>query len=104
MAEDARAVREAIAHDRAQLAETVEALARKADVKQRVRESVSHTAEQVQHKASAAREQLRNVTPDQAQSGVGKLVHAIEERPIPFVIAALVAGLVIGRALTRRRS
>ena len=103
MAEDARAVREAIEHDRAQLAETIEALARKADVKERVRESVSQTAEQVQHKASAAREQIRNVTPEQAQSGIQRLVRAIEDRPLPFVIAALVTGLVIGRALSRGR-
>jgi ElaB/YqjD/DUF883 family membrane-anchored ribosome-binding protein len=104
MAEDARAVREAIEHDRAELAETVEALARKADVKERVREKVSRSAQQVQHKTDDVREQLRQVTPEQAQSGVQQLVRAIEERPLPFVVAALVVGMLIGRRLGRRRS
>lgn len=104
MAQDADAVREAIARDRAELADTVQALARKVDVKERVREKVSKGTEQVQQKAGEVREQLRQVTPEPARSQLSVLADMVKERPVPFLVAgALVVGLVLGRTWARER-
>jgi predicted Holliday junction resolvase-like endonuclease len=104
MAQDADAVREAIARDRAELADTVQALARKVDVKERVREKVSKGTEQVQQKAGEVREQLRQVTPEPARSQLSVLADMVKERPVPFLVAgALVVGLVLGRLWARER-
>ncbi len=104
MAQDADAVREAIARDRAELADTVQALARKVDVKERVREKVSKGTEQVQQKAGEVREQLRQVTPEPARSQLSVLADMVKERPVPFLVAgALVVGLVLGRMWARER-
>lgn len=104
MAQDADAVREAIARDRAELADTVQALARKVDVKERVREKVSKGTEQVQQKAGEVREQLRQVTPEPARSQLSVLVDMVKERPVPFLVTgALVVGLVLGRMWARER-
>lgn len=104
MAQDADAVREAIARDRAELADTVQALARKVDVKERVREKVTKGTEQVQQKAGEVREQLRQVTPEPARSQLSVLADMVKERPVPFLVAgALVVGLVLGRMWARER-
>ncbi|MBV8951356.1 MAG: DUF3618 domain-containing protein [Actinobacteria bacterium] len=98
MAQDADAVREAIARDRAELADTVQALAHKVDVKERLRETVSKGSEQVQQKAVEVRDQLRHATPEPARSQLAALADMARERPVPFVVAgALVLGIIIGR-------
>ncbi len=91
MAQDASQVREEIAKDRADLADTVQALASKADIKGRLRESVSKNAEQLQHKA-------KSVTPSQAQDGLRTAAESVRERPLPFaLVGALLFGFLIGR-------
>jgi ElaB/YqjD/DUF883 family membrane-anchored ribosome-binding protein len=102
--QDTRDVHDAIARDREELADTVEALAHKADVKGRVKETVSRNAEQLQQKAGEVRETLRDVTPEHAQSQAAAVAQRVQERPLPFVVAAVfVLGLLIGRRIGRRR-
>jgi len=104
MAQDASQVREAIEQDRAELAETVQALARKADVKGRVKESVSKGTEQLQHKAEELTERVKQVTPDDAQAGVTTAAQTVRDRPLPFAaVAMFLAGLLIGRRWGRRK-
>ena len=98
MAQDPGEVRQAIEQDRLELADTVQALAQKADVKQRVRETVSKNADQLQHKASDVVSKVRGVTPEQVQSGLGSAADSVRQRPFPFAVAgAFLFGLLLGR-------
>jgi len=103
MAQDPSEVRQAIEQDRLELADTVQALAQEADVKQRVRETVSKNAEQLQQKANDVVSKVRGVTPDQVQSGLGSAAGSVQERPFPFAVAAaFVFGLLLGRVTGRK--
>ena len=83
MAQDPGEVRQAIEEDREALADTVQALVQKADVKQRVRDSLSRNADQLQDKAGDAVSRVRNVTPDQVQSGLRITADSVRQRPLP---------------------
>jgi hypothetical protein len=87
MAQDPSEVRQAIEQDRLELADT-RALAQKADVKQRVRETVSRNTDQFQHKAGDVVSRVRGMTPEQVQSGLGAAADSVRQRPIPFAVAA----------------
>jgi ElaB/YqjD/DUF883 family membrane-anchored ribosome-binding protein len=80
MAQDAGQVRQAIEQDRADLADTVQALARKADVKQRVRDTAMKGGRQV-------------------RSGLDSAADSVRGRPLPFgaVVLAVGVGLLVGR-------
>jgi ElaB/YqjD/DUF883 family membrane-anchored ribosome-binding protein len=102
MAQDPGEVRQAIEQDRLELADTVQALAQKADVKQRVRETVSKNTDQLQHKASDVMSRVRGVTPEQVQSGLGTAADSVRQRPFPFAVAgAFLFGLLLGRLMGR---
>jgi len=78
MAEAASGVRAAIDQDRAELAETVQALVHKTDVSARVRESASEKV--------AALEQRAEET-----------ITQVKQKPMPFAVAGavLIAGVVL---------
>jgi ElaB/YqjD/DUF883 family membrane-anchored ribosome-binding protein len=104
MAQDPSEVRQAIEQDRIELADTVQALARKADVKARARETVSKNADQLQHKAGDVVSRVREVTPQQVQSGLGSAADSVRRRPFPFgVAAAFCFGVLAGRLWRRSR-
>jgi ElaB/YqjD/DUF883 family membrane-anchored ribosome-binding protein len=79
---------------RAELGETVHALAQKADVRARV-------AEKVEQRKAAFRDRLKDgkVAVDGARERVSRTT---EERPLPAVAVALGLGLLIGRGFGRR--
>jgi ElaB/YqjD/DUF883 family membrane-anchored ribosome-binding protein len=104
MAQDPGEVRAAIEQDRLELADTVQALAAKADVKSRVRETVSKNADGLQRKASDTASKVRAVTPEQIRSGARTAAGSARQRPFPLgVAAALVVGLLLGRRWGRKR-
>jgi ElaB/YqjD/DUF883 family membrane-anchored ribosome-binding protein len=104
MAQDPSEVRQAIEQDRIELADTVQALAQKADVKARVRDSVSKNADQLQHKAGDVMSKAREVTPEQVQSGLGSAADSVRRRPFPFgLAAAFCCGVLAGRMWRRNR-
>jgi hypothetical protein len=78
---DTEALRAEIARTRAALGETVQALAAKADVKARVRESAAQTTLRVRQQAAQATAQLRDQATRQGRRA-----------PLPW--AALAAGAV----------
>jgi hypothetical protein len=52
----------------------------------------------LQRKAAAAADRVRQVTPDQARSGLESAASSVKERPIPYTLGAtFVLGLLIGR-------
>jgi hypothetical protein len=86
------------------LADTVQALAQKADVKARVRESVSRNADQLQHRAGDVMSKVREVTPEQVQSGLGSAAGSVRQRPLPFgLAAAFLFGVLAGRLWSRKQ-
>jgi ElaB/YqjD/DUF883 family membrane-anchored ribosome-binding protein len=103
MAKGPGEVRQVIDGQREALADTVQALAQKADVNsKRVLEKVSRNADQLQDRASDMVSKVRDVTPDQVQSGVKKTANSVQRRPSAFAAAAaLLGGLLIGRQLGR---
>lgn len=76
MVDEASKIREEIASGRAELAETVQALVEKADVKARVRESISESTEHIQQKASQAASQLADTGRHAASSAKSARRHA----------------------------
>lgn len=114
MDQDASEVRKQIAQERAELGETVKALAEKADVKGRVQKKASESLEQVQHKVGHVVEQvqdktgemddrIRAATPDPIVSGVQSTTTTVRQRPLPIAAVVLVAvALILGWRLRRR--
>jgi hypothetical protein len=84
-AENPDELRRRIAATREELGATVQALADKADVKARAREMVDERKQQAGHTA-------------------GQAVQEVRRRPLPFAtLGALLAGLIIGAVLRRKR-
>ena len=101
--QDTDELRREIEHTREELGETVEALAHKADVKGQAREKV----EEVKASAGGKKDELlgraRQVTPGSAQEGAQSAVHVAREHPVQLgYLGVFVAGLVVGRLLSRR--
>jgi hypothetical protein len=90
------ALRAEIRQTRAELGETVQALAAKADVKARVKESAAHTAAQVKSSAGQAVERARTSLVDAGESA--------RRRPVPWLAAAgAVAVVVVAIVIIRGR-
>ena len=68
MVDEASKIREEIVNGRAELAETVQALVEKADVKGRVRDAFSENAEHIQHVASEKASQLSDAARSTAKT------------------------------------
>ena len=103
MAQDADEVRQAIVQDRAELADTVHALASKADVKSRLRDKTSQNIEELQRRAAEAGGRLRDMAPDEAQDAASSLADTIRSRPVPFaVLAGFASGFLLGRMVRSR--
>jgi hypothetical protein len=86
---------ESIRHDieqtRADLGDTVEALAHKTDVKAQARERID-----------SIKEKARAATPDSAADGARQVSVTARRNPLPFAIGgALAAGFLIGRLTSR---
>jgi len=94
---------------RADLGDTVDALAQKADVKARVSEKVEQRKaalrarqEHIKASVNGARDRVSRTTPDEAKRAASQVAHTAEERPFPAIAVALGVGLLIGRAIGRR--
>lgn len=94
MAEDASKVREQIEQERAELGETVKALAEKADVKGRI-----------QQKAAESAEHIRDATPEPIVTGVHTASTTVRRRPVPVAAGLLfiAVALMVGWRLRRSR-
>lgn len=96
MDQDTEFIEQSIARDRAELAETIDALAQRMDVKQRVRDSV-------EQRTNELRTHLEDVTPDDVRAKLDELREMVRANPVPvLLLAAFAAGLVLGRFRGRR--
>lgn len=116
MVEDPDAIREAIDETRSDMAETIDALGQKADVKARTANKVDETKEQVKAKATELGQRAGQAVPEQARPAVASAVDqaksattkaAVTAQQRPAVAAAIGAGalflLVVRRRHRRRR-
>jgi ElaB/YqjD/DUF883 family membrane-anchored ribosome-binding protein len=92
--EQERLVRQ-IEETRAELGDTLDALAQRADVKARL-------SGELEQRKAAWRERLSSATPEDAKRAGSQLARTAEERPWPAIAVALALGLLFGRMLGRR--
>jgi len=102
---DVEALRAEIAHTRADLGETVQALAAKADVKARLQESAdeARTRMREQLRVVAADVKAAATDPHKAQELALRARDAVRRNPRPYAVAAGIVLLVILVAGRRRR-
>jgi ElaB/YqjD/DUF883 family membrane-anchored ribosome-binding protein len=93
---DVEALRADIAHTRAELGETVQALAAKADVKARLHETADEAKARVRvglHNAAAEARTAAVEAPEKAQELAARTGEAVRRNPVP--LAALAAGALL---------
>jgi hypothetical protein len=101
MGQDPSQIREDIEQTRAEMGDTVDALAHKADVKSRMKESISDKTERFRNQMSGATSRVSDATPDREQvsEGAQQAVGVVQENPIGLAIGGVAAGFLAGMLL-----
>src|ERR687892_820878 len=105
MGEDPRAIRAEIEDTRERMGDTVDALAYKADVKTRAKESVNEKVDTLKSKVTGAKDSVADATPStgdvkyQAKRTVG----IAQENPLGLAIGAAAIGFVAGMLIPSTR-
>jgi hypothetical protein len=87
---------------RSELGDTVEALAKKADVKAQAKERASSIKETAQQKKDDFVSKAKESSPDGAREGAEQVKAKAQANPLPFAVGgALIAGFVLGRISSR---
>jgi hypothetical protein len=105
MGEEPSQIREEIEQTRSEMGTTVEALAHKADVKSRVKESITDKKDRLQAQMSGASSRIGDATPEtsQVRDGAKQAVGVAEENPIGLALGGLAAGFLAGMLLPSTR-
>jgi ElaB/YqjD/DUF883 family membrane-anchored ribosome-binding protein len=102
MAEEPSQIREEIERTRAEMAETVQALGEKVDVKTRLREKMQEDTAQLQRRAAELGDLVREVAPDKAIETVSTAVRRTRQRPwVPAAVGGFVFGFLVSRPFGR---
>jgi ElaB/YqjD/DUF883 family membrane-anchored ribosome-binding protein len=92
---------------RAELGDTVEALAGKADVKQQAKDKITSIKDAAQHQAQHKKDELgsraRGAAPASAGAGAQQIASTVQRKPLPFAAAGAFAGGVLVGWILRRR-
>jgi hypothetical protein len=101
MGEDASNIREEIEQTRAEMGDTVDALAHKTDVKSRVKESLEDKRERLRTQMTGTTSRIGEATPDgkEVKEGARQVVGAAEQNPIGLALGGLAAGFLAGMLL-----
>jgi ElaB/YqjD/DUF883 family membrane-anchored ribosome-binding protein len=99
---DVEALRRDIALTRAELGETVQALAAKADVRARLQETADDAKARVRERLQYATVEARSA-PERAQVLAVRTGQAVRRNPAPFAVAAGAVALVVLFIRWRRR-
>jgi hypothetical protein len=101
MGQDASNIREEIDQTRAEMGDTVDALAHKTDVKSRVKESFSDKKERLRTQMAGTSSRIGEATPDgeEVKEGARQVVGVAEENPIGLALGGLAAGFLAGMLL-----
>jgi hypothetical protein len=100
---DPDAIRADIEQTRAQLGDTVEALAAKADVKSRAKEKVVEARTRVGSQVELARQRVEQKLPPKAREIVGQAGAKARDQKVPLAVAAGVVVLLVIVVRQRRR-
>ena len=97
-------IRQDIAQTRAEVGDTVAALAGKSDVKAQARERIEGVKETAQQKKDEFVSKAKSSSPDGARQGAEQLVAKARENPAPVAIGgAVLLGFLLGRITGRSR-
>ncbi|MFL5897526.1 MAG: DUF3618 domain-containing protein [Solirubrobacterales bacterium] len=101
MGQEPSQIRQEIEETRAEMGDTVDALAYKADVKTRVKESISDKRERLVEQIQGTKGKVGEAAPDpeQVKEGAREVVGVAEENPIGLAIGGLAAGFLLGMLL-----
>jgi ElaB/YqjD/DUF883 family membrane-anchored ribosome-binding protein len=91
-----------IEETREELGDTVEALARKADVRAQAQHKIEDVKASVSDKRAQLRDSAKEVAPDSAANAAAQVTQTAKDNPIPAAaLGAFAAGFLAGR-LSRR--
>jgi hypothetical protein len=98
MGQDPSQIREEIEQTRAEMGDTVDALAHKTDVKSRVKESFSDRKERLRGQMQGSSSRAGDATPDaeQVKEGAKQAVGVAAENPIGLALGGVAAGFLVG--------
>jgi hypothetical protein len=101
MAQEPDAIRAEIETTRDRMGDTVDALAQKADVKSRVKGSLSGTKDRVMTQFQSAGSKANEATPDiqDVKQGAGQAVGIAQENPLGLAIGGVAVGFLAGLAM-----
>ena len=101
MGQEPSQIRQEIEETRAEMGDTVDALAYKTDVKTRVKESISDKRERLISQVQGTTHKVGEATPDghQVKEGAQQAVGLAQENPLGLAIGGLAAGFLAGMML-----
>lgn len=101
MGQEPSQIRQEIEETRAEMGDTVDALAYKTDVKTRVKESISDKRERLITQVQGTTHKVGESTPDgqQVKEGAQQAVGVAQENPLGLAIGGLAAGFLAGMML-----
>jgi len=105
MGDEPSQIREEIELTRAEMGDTVDALAHKTDVRSRVRESIDDKKERLRNQMAGTSSRIGDAAPDgrQVKEGARQAVGVAEENPIGLALGGLAAGFLAGMLLPSTR-
>lgn len=105
MGQDPSQIREEIEQTRAEMGDTVDALAHKTDVKSRVKETFTDKKERLRNQMMGTTSRIGDATPDseQMKEGARQAVGVAEENPLGLALGGLAAGFLAGMLLPSTR-
>jgi ElaB/YqjD/DUF883 family membrane-anchored ribosome-binding protein len=105
MGEDPGAIRAEIEETRERMGDTVDALAYKADVKTRAKESVSEKVDTLKSKVTGAKDTVADATPSggDVKHRARRTVGIAQENPLGLAIGAAAVGFVAGMLIPSTR-
>jgi hypothetical protein len=105
MGQEPSQIRQEIEETRAEMGDTVDALAYKTDVKTRVKESIADKRERFVSQVQGTTNKVGEATPDgqQVKEGAQQAVGVAQENPIGLALGGLAAGFLAGMMLPSTR-
>jgi phage tail protein X len=101
MGQEPSQIRQEIEETRAEMGDTVDALAYKTDVKTRVKESITDKRERLVGQIQGTTHKVGEATPDgqQVKENAREVVGVAQENPLGLAVGGLAAGFLVGMLL-----
>jgi hypothetical protein len=105
MGQEPSQIRQEIEETRAEMGDTVDALAYKTDVKTRVKESIADKRERLIEQVRGTTDKVGEATPDgqEVKEGARQAVGVAQENPIGLALGGVAAGFLAGMLLPSSR-